>query len=141
MDVIAAIRHIKPDVVFSWFPYPSFELLPSAGWDDVGFHPDHQAVGRIALDSAKFGAALARLFPELGAPWRVTQYYFWSYTTSATHYLDITNLLPLKIDSYLAHKSQYPNASVVAPAVQLVGKMIGNQLGLNVAAEAFQAYF
>jgi LmbE family N-acetylglucosaminyl deacetylase len=142
MDVIAAIRRIQPDVVMSWFPYPSFNLMPSAGWDDLGFHPDHQAVGRIALDSTKFGAGLARLFPELGAAWRsMTQYYFWSYTTSATHYLDVTNLLPLKIASFLAHKSQYPNASVVGPAVTMTANMVGKDLGLNVAAEGFQAYF
>ncbi len=32
MDIIAAIRAVRPDVVLSWYPYPRFELLPSAGW-------------------------------------------------------------------------------------------------------------
>ena len=142
MDLIAAIRRIRPDVVMSWLSYPSFQLLPSAGWDDAGFHPDHMGVGKVALDAATFGSALARLFPELGAAWRVEQYYFWSFEAAATHYLDVTSLLPLKIAAYLAHKSQYPNASYVGPSVTATAKMLGDELGLNgLPVEAFQAYF
>lgn len=93
------------------------------------------------LDAALFGAGLSRLFPELGEAWRPKEYYFFSFATTATHYVDITKLLPLKAIAYEAHKSQYPNVSYVAPGLEQVARMIGRQNGLDFPAETFQAYF
>jgi hypothetical protein len=41
-SMIAAIRRFQPHVVMSWWPYPRFEMKPSQGWGDLGYHPDHQ---------------------------------------------------------------------------------------------------
>jgi hypothetical protein len=40
--MIAAIRRFQPQIVMSWWPYPRFEMKPSQGWADLGYHPDHQ---------------------------------------------------------------------------------------------------
>jgi hypothetical protein len=42
MSIISTIRSVKPTVIISWFPYPQLDLFLSQGWDDLGFHPDHQ---------------------------------------------------------------------------------------------------
>lgn len=47
---IATIRKFRPHIVMSWWPYPRFEMKPSDGWEDLGFHPDHQ----VTLLSRRF---------------------------------------------------------------------------------------
>ena len=141
-EMIALIRSIHPSVIMTWFPYPRFELLPSAGWDDLGYHPDHQAVGKIALD-ASFGAGVARLFPELGAPASVSQFYMWEYTAALTHYVDITSVVSSKVKSFIAHETQYPDPQQVQQMVYELGARMA-ALTLNgtvTLAEAFRAYF
>jgi len=73
LRLIAAIRLAKPDILFSWYPYPRFDLPPSQGWGDLGYHPDHQAVGKLVLDSW-FDSGVARVFPDSGAPWRPSEF-------------------------------------------------------------------
>ncbi|KAH3767201.1 LmbE family protein [Pelomyxa schiedti] len=109
-DLVLWIRTIKPDVVMSWWPYPSFTLLPSAGWDDIGFHPDHQILGSRVLD-AKFDAGVDRAFTDLPYPsWDTKEFYMWDYV-APTHYVALDEqLLQAKTDAYLQHTTQYPSA-------------------------------
>jgi len=128
--LIREIRKLKPDVVMTWFLYPDLTLLPSKGWDDIGYHPDHQAVGRYTLD-AKFDSGIARLWPELGPVWAPSDFYMFGFS-SATHYVDITNSIDMKIKAYLEHKTQYSDAAVMADDIKLWANMTAENLGLSV---------
>jgi len=111
--LIRQIRLFKPYVVITSYLYPDLSLLPSMGWDDFGYHPDHQAVGRYALDSS-FDSGLPLLYPDLGPGWFPGEFYLFRFSDAATHYVDITNTLSAKIQSYLEHKSQYADPVVMS---------------------------
>jgi len=142
IEIITAIRSIQPDVVMSWFPYPDFTLLPSHGWGDLGYHPDHQAVGKLTLDSV-FDARLSRLFPTAGPAWKGQHsYYQWEFSQT-THYLALNNAsLQAKIDGLIPHRTQWSNATALADDVYWVASQIA--ILSNIPAtyvEGFRAYF
>ena len=35
-NLVSVIRQVQPHVVMTWYGYPTFSLLPSAGWGDLG---------------------------------------------------------------------------------------------------------
>ena len=35
-NLVSVIRKFQPNVVMTWYGYPTFSLLPSAGWGDLG---------------------------------------------------------------------------------------------------------
>jgi len=140
-DIVALIRRFQPYVIMSWFPYPDLYLQPTPYWGDTGFHPDHQAVGRIVLAS-QFDAGLRLLWPTLGEPWKATEFYMWAFE-DVTHYTDISTTLQLKVNSYLAHASQNNNASNTLFMTEWVAEQIARLVDVpDVSyAEGFQAYF
>jgi len=137
-NLIGRIRFIRPHVIITWHLYPDLTLLPSQGWDDLGFHPDHQAVGRYALDSS-FGSGIGRLYPEVGGEWGPREFYLWTFS-SGTHYVDISDSLQMKIQSYLAHKTQYPNTTVVSDEITLLAGMTAKNLGVPGSAEGYTKF-
>jgi len=140
-QVIAVIRRFQPHVVMTWFGYPIFSLQPSAGWGDLGYHPDHQAIGRIAL-AAQFEAGLPLLFPESGAAWPISEFYMWSFV-DITHYSNIQTTLQAKINAYLQHKTQYPDPQLVQQGLTMLARQVAvNTPGFTGNfAEGFLAYF
>lgn len=139
-SVLAAIRRVKPQIIMTWWPYPRFELKPSLGWADLGFHPDHQAAGRFALE-AQFEAGLELLLPELGPASHVEQFYMWDFV-SPSHYTDITSTLSLKVKAFQEHKTQYQDPNEVNVLVSMLGERMANITGARVRyAEGFQAFF
>jgi LmbE family N-acetylglucosaminyl deacetylase len=48
--------------------------LPPSQFDDLGYHPDHQATARISID-AKFDSGVGRLFPLSGPAHKVRYAY------------------------------------------------------------------
>jgi LmbE family N-acetylglucosaminyl deacetylase len=50
----------------------------SSGWDDLGYHPDHQRAGKLALD-ASFDSGVPLLWPASGPAWSASQFYFWTF--------------------------------------------------------------
>jgi len=144
MEIVAEIRLWQPAIIMSWFPYPDLSLQPTPMWGDTGYHPDHQAVGRIVL-AAQFDAGLRLLWPSVGLAWKPSQFYMWSFPgLSVTHYTDISTVIDLKVSSYLAHQSQNNNASNTKYMTQWAAQQIAEMLtGVpNVMyAEAFTAYW
>eukprot|EP01089_Gocevia_fonbrunei_P013947 TRINITY_DN3704_c0_g1_i2.p1 TRINITY_DN3704_c0_g1~~TRINITY_DN3704_c0_g1_i2.p1 ORF type:complete len:277 (+),score=61.02 TRINITY_DN3704_c0_g1_i2:758-1588(+) len=141
-QLIHQIRTIKPDVVLAWHPYPDFTLLPSEGWGDLGFHPDHQDSGRLAL-AAKFDAGVPLLFPSAGASWDAKEFYFWGFS-NPTHYLPIDETaLQARVNAFLEHKTQYPDPAMVKHLITFVAQQSAIATGVsNVTySEDFIAYF
>ncbi len=44
-QIVAHIRKIQPHVVLTWDPTSYYDMIPSEGWGDLGYHPDHQISG------------------------------------------------------------------------------------------------
>jgi len=140
-DLVYYVRSIKPNVVMTWFPYPNFNLLPSQGWDDMGYHPDHQASGKLTLD-AVFDAGVNRLFPQSGPAWHVSEFYMWEFLTP-TYYVDITGTpYQAKVNAYLEHHSQYSDPAQVTQIMSFLGTSVANVSGLTSGrmAEGFTMY-
>ena len=47
-------------------------------WGDLGYHPDHQTSGQLALE-ARFVAGVGRAYPTAGPKWDTPQFYMWEY--------------------------------------------------------------
>jgi len=140
MRLTKAIRESGADVAMTWFPYPQFKLRPSQGWGDLGYHPDHQAVGKLTLD-AYMNSGIKRLFPDLGSPARPGQFYFFSFTDDRTHCVDIGQAgLKQKIAAYLAHKSQYFSSFAMSYMLTTLASEMAKGTPATYA-ECFQAYF
>jgi LmbE family N-acetylglucosaminyl deacetylase len=142
-EVVGYIRKMQPHVVLTWDPQPYFNLVPSEGWQDLGFHPDHQTSGNLALHSA-WVSHLARLWPQNGDPWKVEELYFFSISPTNTpdYYVDITGAaLEAKIQAFGEMKSQFTADQEweIKAYMELIGARIANQVGLPLGrfAEAF----
>jgi len=140
-NIVQNIRKWQPDVIMSWFPSPNYELQPSAGWGDLGFHPDHQTVGAITL-SAKFDAGVSRLFPLLGAGHVTKELYFWEFSVP-THYVDISQTLSRKIQAFAEHVTQYSDLELVTTDFTTLASKVASIVNSNSTkqAEGFKAYF
>jgi len=127
-DFIQQIRTWQPDVVMSFYPYPKLELQPS-NWGDLGFHPDHQAVGGIAL-TAKFESGVKRQYPELGPGFHPPEYYIWELLTPSL-YVDISTVLPQKITAFSQHKTQYPTFAYLEQEVTTLAANVAKNVGVS----------
>ena len=108
-DIVTNIRSYKPDIVMTWDPAPHFNMIPSEGWDDMGYHPDHQYTGELTIDSIWY-AHLDRMWTDLGDPWRVAYLYQWAFNPGVvpSHYFDITGTpYEKKSEAMLENESQY----------------------------------
>jgi len=140
-NLVTSLRQIKPDVVMSWYPYPNFNLQASQGWDDLGYHPDHQAVGKITLDSV-FDSGVGLLFPQSGASWPVNEFYMWEFLTP-NYYIPLSiQALTAKTNAYLAHKTQYPNTTIVQEMIAILGERVAYNANVTTTyAEGFLSFF
>lgn len=154
-----AIRHHRPHVIVTHFPYPDFRATPTgngqavdiAGWDDLGYHPDHKAVGLRVFEAAYGGGGVAdndHAFPELaeaGLPkWKPDELYFFALTKSQpiTHYLPLSEpALQQKIDASFMHRSQYPERAPLEAFTRSIAGRVAGQAGVTGFAEGYQAYF
>lgn len=103
-EIVAAIRHIKPDVVVTTDPTMIYDSERG-----IINHPDHRAAGQATLD-AVYPLARDRLsFPELEQsgllPHKVSTVLMTSFS-NANFYIDITESLQQKMDAAAAHTSQ-----------------------------------
>ena len=140
-ELIGIIRNIQPHVVFTWDIKPALELIPSEGWGDLGYHPDHQYSGQLTLD-ATWTSQLTRLWPYTlkdGIAWKPNELYFWAYSVSTVprYYVDITgNALNKKTEAFLEMKSQYSDANELTREIAFIGNRLGNLIGLPIGHSA-----
>lgn len=99
LKIVDAIREIKPDIILSHHPY---EL-----------HPDEYSIGRMVVDAYCI-AAVPNVKTEHG-PWSIKYIYFyadphrfdWFVRAIATHAIDITDTIEIKMEALRQHKSQH----------------------------------
>jgi len=142
-DLITQIRKYRPDAIFTWYPYPNWALQPSAGWEDLGYHPDHQQAGKLALD-AKFDAGVGRLWPDAGPSWVTSEFYMFGFI-SGQSYVQLTETqVKAKLNAYLQHKTQIPDdSSIILEAFTELTEVIGQATGVPgvTLAEAYIPFF
>jgi N,N'-diacetylchitobiose non-reducing end deacetylase len=140
--LVSLLRITRPNVVMTWDSAAYLQMLPSEGWWDLGYHPDHQYSGELTLDAVWF-AGEQRLWPDLGAAWKPQYLYFWAYNPDAvpSHYVDITGPpLRAKTEAFLQMKSQYTNTAEMAAMMGMLGVQMQATCNLpqGVMAEGFQ---
>lgn len=101
-ELVREIRTTKPDVLLTFDPNVPYR-----------FHPDHRAVGRVALDAAWPCARDPLTYPKAGAPHETAE--AWCFGGIQPNLeVDVGEVIAKKIEARLAHASQTANpASLV----------------------------
>ncbi len=96
-ELAFAIRHARPDVLFTFDPWRPYEI-----------HPDHRNVGLCALD-ALAAARMPMYYPDQLTSemmqHRVKQVYLFS-TNQPNHWVDIGDYMEKKLEALHCHTSQ-----------------------------------
>lgn len=101
-DVVRVIRQVRPEAVLC--PDPTRRFGP-----EYINHPDHRAIGEVALDAVYPSARDPLVFPELVAeglePHKVSQV-FVANPSEITCVVDISTTLETKLEALRQHRSQ-----------------------------------
>ena len=120
--IIEVIRREKPDVVAlpdPWLPYES--------------HPDHRNTGFVGLDAVA-AASLPNVLEVGPAPHSVVAVAFY-YTHKPTYFVDIGDVMELKLKAIRVHKSQFPDSiwQQWEPFLRTVALYYGKKMGVKYA--------
>jgi LmbE family N-acetylglucosaminyl deacetylase len=129
-----AIRLLRPEVVMTHDPTV---LFVNNEWVN---HPDHRAVGQVAVDAVFPTARDPLNFREhLDAglePWKVAELFLWS-TNEANQLVDVADTLERKIEALRHHASQFRRFDEIARWVRRRSEELGERTGYR-AAEGFR---
>jgi LmbE family N-acetylglucosaminyl deacetylase len=133
-QVTHAIRAFRPEVVMTHDPTVVFV---NNEWVN---HPDHRAVGQVAVDAVFPTARDPLNFPDQIAsglgPWKVAELFLWS-TNEANQIVDIGATLDRKIDALAHHASQFREFAETARWLRGRAEELGERAGYR-AAEGFR---
>ena len=124
--IIHQIRTFRPDLVLTHRPND--------------YHPDHRAVGQVAVD-AVFPTARDPLnfrehLDQRLQPWKVAELFLWS-TNEANQIVDIGDWIDRKIDALAHHASQFHDFGETAKWLRRRAEELGERTGYR-AAEGFR---
>lgn len=101
-DFVRIMRMTKPDILITQSPERNWTRMPAS-------HPDHMAVGEVAVQAVYPDARNEFAFPHLLAeglePWTVPKIWIMSHH-SPSHFLDVTENIELKFQALESHQSQ-----------------------------------
>jgi len=143
--IVMGVRSTKPFAVFTFYPDPMWNLSPLLGYDDMGFHPDHQFTGKaVASAVAGFSVSDPAIYnASYGEPWSPTELWYWQFY-NPTHCLQLTSAaLEAKEQGFLKQRTQYTKSSDIVSWVSEFSNLIGRNCGYdgdNIAAEGFQRF-
>ncbi|MDQ6773655.1 MAG: PIG-L family deacetylase [Candidatus Dormibacteraeota bacterium] len=100
-ELVREIRRSRPDVLLTFDPTPAYRQ-----------HPDHRAVGRVALDAAWPCARDRLTYPELGPPHETAEAWLFA-GPGADLVVDVRPELEDKIRARLQHRSQTGSPAVL----------------------------
>jgi LmbE family N-acetylglucosaminyl deacetylase len=129
-----AIRAFRPEVVMTHDPTVVFV---NNEWVN---HPDHRAVGQVAVDAVFPTARDPLNFREhLDAglePWKVAELFLWS-TNEANQIVDVSDTIERKIAALSRHASQFHDFDETARWLRRRAEELGERTGYR-AAEGFR---
>ena len=102
-DISRVIRQVRPQRLLTQTPERNWERIPAT-------HPDHMAAGEATIQAvypdARNPFAHPSLLDDEGLDaWSVSEVWLMGHHTQ-THYVDITEQFPRKIEALTAHESQ-----------------------------------
>lgn len=102
-DIVRQIRTYKPNVVVCGDPRRFFPNNSRIN------HPDHRAAGQVAIDAVFPASEMPLLYPDLDAeglePHKVNYVYI-SHPNDPNYYVDISEVIDMKIEALRQHTSQ-----------------------------------
>ncbi len=132
-DIVRVIRRYRPEIVVTMDPQT---LIRGNRYIN---HNDHRAIGLATLDAIFPAAGNPMYFPELLReglePHRVREVYL-STTEHANHWVDITDVFPLKMAALRCHASQI--ADPIALEQRLRERLRHAVNGREILAESFR---
>ena len=132
--VTHAIRAFRPEVVMTHDPTV---LFVNNEWVN---HPDHRAVGQVAVDAvfptARDPLNFRQHLDEGLEAWKVAELYLWS-TNEANQLVDIGATIDRKIAALGRHASQFRSFDDVARWLRRRSEELGERAGYR-AAEGFR---
>lgn len=137
-DIVREIRRFRPQLLLTLPPYRIMD-----GPNHIN-HWEHIAVGLATMTAAFPEAPNARSFPDLArngfAPHRVSEIWIPAFN-DADRYIDVTDVIDVKLDAYRCHRSQNASHGVpwdfeeeMAPIMRAAGQHVAAQY-----AEAYRA--
>ena len=107
-QLVREIRRFRPDLVLTWMPYRDRDA--SIDWN----HGDHIATGEATLQAVYPEALMPRIHPELAeeglSAHEVTEVWIPA-GEDADLYVDVTSVVPTKMDAIWCHQSQNGEAN------------------------------
>lgn len=159
-QVTIAVRRFRPHVVLTHDPRPDFEAVPANlgpqrgapdRYGNLGYHPDHQRVGGIVLDTvvgptSRHDNILPQIAGQMGLHgWTADEFYMFAVTRHRlSHVVALgAQALAVKERAFECHRSQYTNASELREYVSWVGTQVARAGDVRAAsaAEGFRGYF
>jgi LmbE family N-acetylglucosaminyl deacetylase len=131
-QLVRVIREVKPGTVVTHDPTL---ILPREGFVN---HPDHRATGTAVIDACFPASELHLAFPEHLAAGltthKVTEILFWS-TGDASHFIDITETIDIKIRALTEHKSQISDMSRLEERMRERARKVGEAQEMTYAEQ------
>lgn len=129
--IVKFIRQLKPDIVLTLDPTFIYD-------EESGFinHPDHRAAGQATLDSVFPFARNSRTFPEFmdqGLHPHIVQEVIMTNFKSNNFFVDIEDVMDIKLEAIKAHKSQYDDFSEIKQRVLKRAETVGKKVGVKLA--------
>lgn len=139
-DMIREIRFHKPDVVVGLDPTTFYFAQRYIN------HPDHRKVGEAFLAAVNPGATTLPLYREdlydKGFEPHHVKACLLGFSTSPDYFVDIAEVIDIKIKALRAHHSQMKNFDKLEERVKEMAGFIGGASGKGIEfAEGFKAFF
>ncbi|MCB0968795.1 MAG: PIG-L family deacetylase [Ilumatobacter sp.] len=107
IEIVRAIRELRPDVVLGHDPWKRYRL-----------HPDHRAAGLLTCD-AIVAARDPHFFPGVGPAHHRPAHLLLFEADEPDHVEDVTGSVERKLDALHAHESQFESTMHAADAAEL----------------------
>jgi LmbE family N-acetylglucosaminyl deacetylase len=126
-DCIAAIRRVRPEVIFSHYWLEYFQ---------------HRAMARLACDS--WWQAGWKCSADLGEPWAAKRLYHFEVLQTMpepTHLVDVTDAFPAKLEACRQFKASQELLHELVDQVEARARFHGSKIGVKYAEALTRSYF
>ena len=112
-ELVREIRRSRPDVLLTFDPTPGYRQ-----------HPDHRVIGRVAMDAAWPCARDPLTYPDMGPPHETAEAWLFGGPSGVKIDLavDVGEVLDVKIDARLEHRSQTRDVAALKRRWRRVGR-------------------